>query len=188
MINRVRHYIKDSWFVGCFEGKTQIVTAPMDMMIPEGMEAKFTCTGTTDPDEVENLQITWKKDNQTINYQMAQRIFQNAIDNSVTISGSIYLDTGKYTCVASNGLDSSEASAQLIIQGLSAIYTLSLSLYLFFRWYTCCFYYLLLPVNYVLNVALKQATNSNIGVGFSINLIKNHSVKPTMKTVNLILI
>jgi len=90
----------------------------MDMMIPEGMEAKFTCTATTDLDEVENLKITWKKDNQTINYIMAQRIFQNIIDNSVTISGSIYLDTGKYTCVASNGLDSSEASAQLIVQGL----------------------------------------------------------------------
>ena len=104
-------------YVCVHAGKTRIVTAPMDMMIPEGMEAKFTCTGTTDPDEVENLKITWKKDNQTINYELAQRVFQNEIDNSVTISGSIYLDTGKYTCVASNGLDSSEASAQLIVQG-----------------------------------------------------------------------
>jgi len=106
----------DKLLVVC-EGKTQIVTAPMDMMIPWGTEAKFTCTATTDPDEVENLKITWKKDNQTISYELAQRIFQNAIDNSVTISGTIYLDTGKYTCVASNGLDSSEASAQLIVQG-----------------------------------------------------------------------
>jgi len=104
-------------------GKTRIVTAPLDMMIPEGMEAKFTCTGTTDPDEVENLKITWKKDNQTINYELAQRVFENAIDNSLTISGSIYLDTGKYTCVASNGLDSSEASAQLIVQGRSSSIT-----------------------------------------------------------------
>jgi len=91
----------------------------MDIMIQAGEEAKFTCTGTTDPEEVENLKISWKKDNQTINYRLAQRIFQNEIDNSVTISGLIYLDTGKYTCVASNGLDSSEASAQLIVQGQS---------------------------------------------------------------------
>ena len=104
-------------YAGVTAGKTQIVTAPMDMMIPEFTEAKFTCTGTTDPEEVENLKITWKKDNQTINYEMAQRVFQNAIDNSVTISGSQYLDTGKYTCVVSNGLDSAEASAQLIVQG-----------------------------------------------------------------------
>ena len=98
-------------------GKTQIVTAPMDMMIREGEEAKFTCTGTTDPEEVENLRISWKKDNRTINYELAQRVIQNAIDNSLTISGTMYLDTGKYTCVASNGLDFSEASAQLIVQG-----------------------------------------------------------------------
>jgi len=98
--------------------KTLIVTPPLDMMIPEGMEAKFTCTGTTDPDEVLNLQIQWKKDNQTINYALAQRIYQNAIDNSLTISAPIYLDTGKYTCVALNGIDSDEASAQLIVQSV----------------------------------------------------------------------
>lgn len=89
----------------------------MDLMIPEGMQAKFTCTGTTDPDEVLNLEIQWMKDNQTINYALAQRIFQNAIDNSLTISSPIYLDTGVYTCVATNGIDSSRASAQLIVQG-----------------------------------------------------------------------
>ena len=41
------------------------------------------------------------------------------MDNSLTISGTINLDTGKYTCMASNGLDSDEASAQLIVQGKS---------------------------------------------------------------------
>ena len=100
-------------------GKTLIVTPPLDLMLPEGTEAKFTCSGTTDPEEVQNLQIVWKKDNQTINYALAQRVFQNAIDNSLTISGTIYLDTAKYTCVASNGLDTSEASAQLVVQGKS---------------------------------------------------------------------
>ena len=94
-----------------------IVTPPLDLMIPSGMEAKLTCTGTTDPDEVNNLQILWMKDNQTINYELAQRVFQNAIDNSLTISGTMYLDTAKYTCIATNGLDSSNASAQLMIQG-----------------------------------------------------------------------
>ena len=39
------------------------------------------------------------------------------MDNSLTISGTLSLDTGKYTCVASNGLDEDEASAQLIAQG-----------------------------------------------------------------------
>ncbi len=48
---------------------------------------------------------------------MAQRAFQNDLDNSLTISGTIELDTGKYTCVATNGLDEAEASAQLVVQG-----------------------------------------------------------------------
>ncbi len=39
------------------------------------------------------------------------------MDNSLTISGTIELDTGKYTCVATNGLDEDEASAQLVVQG-----------------------------------------------------------------------
>jgi len=102
-------------------GKTQIVTPPLDMMIEEGMEAKFTCTGTTDPDEVENLKITWKKDGKPIDYDTAQRVSAIEIDNSLTVSGPTYLDTAKYTCVVSNGLDSSEASAMLIVQCMSLL-------------------------------------------------------------------
>lgn len=96
--------------------KTLIQTEPLDIMIYEGTEAKFTCTATTDPEEVVNLRIDWMKDNQMINYALAQRVFKNDMDNSLTISGTISLDTGKYTCVASNGLDQSMASAQLVVQ------------------------------------------------------------------------
>ena len=39
------------------------------------------------------------------------------MDNSLTISGTIELDTGKYTCVADTDLDSDEVSAQLVVQG-----------------------------------------------------------------------
>lgn len=89
----------------------------MDMMVYEGTEAKFTCTATTDPEEVATLEIQWQKDGQTIDYTLAQRVFQNQMDNSLTISGTIYLDTGKYTCVGLNGLDQDNASAQLVVQG-----------------------------------------------------------------------
>jgi receptor-type tyrosine-protein phosphatase zeta len=97
--------------------KTQIQTEPLDVMIHEGTEAKFTCTATTDPEEVSNLSIEWKKDGQLIDYALAQHVFRNDMDNSLTISGTISLDTGKYTCMATNGLDSGEASAQLVVQG-----------------------------------------------------------------------
>ena len=83
----------------------------------EGTEAKFTCTATTAPEEVANLRIEWKKDGQIIDYNLAQRVFKNNMDNSLTISGTINLDTAKYSCMATNGLDSDESSAQLIVQG-----------------------------------------------------------------------
>lgn len=96
--------------------RTTIITAPLDMMVYEGTEAKFTCTATTDPEEVGNLRIVWKKDGQEIDYNLAQRVFKNDMDNSLTISGTIYLDTGKFTCMATNGLDENEESAQLVVQ------------------------------------------------------------------------
>jgi len=97
--------------------RTRIQTEPLDVQVYEGTEAKFTCTASTDPEEVKNLVIDWKKDGQLIDYQLAQRIFKNDMDNSLTISGTISLDTGKYTCVARNGLDEDESSAQLVVQG-----------------------------------------------------------------------
>ena len=103
-------------------GKTVIVTPPMDMMVYYKTEAKFTCTATTDPEEATNLGINWMKDGQMIDYALAPRVYQNLIDNSLTISGTIYLDTGVYTCVGDNGLDTSNASAQLIVQGFSTLF------------------------------------------------------------------
>ena len=46
---------------------------PLDVMVYEETEAKFTCTATTDPEEVQNLKIEWKKDGEIIDYQLAQR-------------------------------------------------------------------------------------------------------------------
>ena len=70
-------------------------------------------------------QTYWKKDDQIIDYRVAQRAFQNNMDNSLTISGTISLDTGKYTCVATNGLDEDEASAQLVVQGNKIFFNIS---------------------------------------------------------------
>ena len=52
---------------------TRIQTAPLDVMVYAGTEAKFTCTGTTDPEEVQNLEVNWEKDGDPIDYQVAQR-------------------------------------------------------------------------------------------------------------------
>ena len=86
-------------------------------MVEEGVEAKFTCTGTTDPAEIRNMRVDWEKDGQLIDYVRAQRIFKNDVDNSLTISGTNALYTGKYTCVVSNGIDASKYGAILTVQG-----------------------------------------------------------------------
>ena len=57
-------------------------------MVYAGTEAKFTCTGTTDPEEVQNLEINWEKDGDPINYEAAQRFLST--HSSVKLSFSIF--------------------------------------------------------------------------------------------------
>ncbi|KAK7102380.1 neuroglian-like isoform X2 [Littorina saxatilis] len=95
--------------------KTKIEQAPMDLEVNAGYDAKFTCSGTTDPEEVEKLQIKWLKDNKEIS-SVVQRMTTNIQDNSLTISGTIVRDSGSYTCIATNGLDAAEASAMLTVK------------------------------------------------------------------------
>ena len=53
-------------------GATLIQMAPQDVMLPEGTEAKFTCTATTDPEEIQNLRLYWMKDGVEIDYAVRQ--------------------------------------------------------------------------------------------------------------------
>ncbi|CAG5124473.1 unnamed protein product [Candidula unifasciata] len=71
--------------------KTVIEWKPMDLEVQRGVNAKFTCSGTTDPEETLHM------------------------DHSLTISGTEQRDSGTYTCVVSNGLDNDTASARLVV-------------------------------------------------------------------------
>ncbi|XP_046562214.1 neuroglian-like isoform X5 [Haliotis rubra] len=95
--------------------KTQIEQRPLDLEVNAQTDAKFTCSGTTDPEEVQNLKIKWMKDNKDITAN-DQRMTTNNQDNSLTISGTIVRDSGTYTCIATNGLDQSFASAMLTVK------------------------------------------------------------------------
>ncbi|ESP02510.1 hypothetical protein LOTGIDRAFT_138283 [Lottia gigantea] len=95
--------------------KTLIEQAPLDLEVNAGTDAKFTCSGTTDPEEVQNLQILWAKDNKPITAN-DQRMTTNIQDNSLTISGTIVRDSGTYTCIATNGLDAYTKSAMLTVK------------------------------------------------------------------------
>ena len=102
----------------CISERTRIETRPSDVTVREYSMAKFLCTASTDPEEVAHLTIDWKKDGRFIDFELAQRIWKNNFDNSLTIFSTIPLDTGEYTCVARNGVDQDESSAQLIVQGM----------------------------------------------------------------------
>ncbi|KAK7486747.1 hypothetical protein BaRGS_00022031, partial [Batillaria attramentaria] len=95
--------------------KTQIEQAPLDLEVNAGTDAKFTCSGTTDPEEVDKILIKWLKDNKEIS-TVVQRMTTNQQDNSLTISGTIVRDSGTYTCIATNGLDEARASAMLTVK------------------------------------------------------------------------
>ncbi|CAL1541881.1 unnamed protein product [Lymnaea stagnalis] len=95
--------------------KTRIEQIPYDLEVNAGNDAKFTCSGTTDPEEVENLKILWLKDGKSITAN-DQRMTTNRQDNSLTISGTIVRDSGTYTCIATNGLDNATSSATLMVK------------------------------------------------------------------------
>ncbi|RUS85660.1 hypothetical protein EGW08_006536 [Elysia chlorotica] len=95
--------------------KTRIEKMPKDLEVFAGFDAKFTCSGTTDPEEVDKLRILWLKDGKEITTD-DQRMTTNIQDSSLTISGTITRDSGTYTCIATNGLDDSRQSALLTVK------------------------------------------------------------------------
>ncbi|XP_064605046.1 neuroglian-like isoform X2 [Liolophura sinensis] len=96
--------------------RTRIEQRPLDLEVIAGNDAKFTCSATTDTDEVKQLEILWEKDDKPITPDN-QRMTSNYQDNSLTVTGTIARDSGRYTCVATNGLDNATASAMLTVKG-----------------------------------------------------------------------
>jgi len=84
-------------------------------------KVEFNCQATTDRAEQSKLRIEWKRNSQVIDYEQEGRISKNMADNSLTISQATVSDTGAYTCVASNGLDSDEFTVQLTVKGESSL-------------------------------------------------------------------
>ncbi|XP_052088783.1 neuroglian-like [Mytilus californianus] len=103
------------WGVLIVRRKTTIEQKPGDLENMAGTEAKFTCSGTTDFEEVANLRVYWLKDGKEITGN-DQRMTTNVQDNSLTVSGTISRDSGLYSCVITNGLDKETTSAILTVK------------------------------------------------------------------------
>ncbi|XP_036370266.1 hemicentin-1-like isoform X2 [Octopus sinensis] len=97
--------------------KTKIEPSAFDRRVKEGRAVTLPCAATTDPMEVDNLQVIWLKDGKSIDMDEG-RIIQNTQDNSLTINSVIIgKDGGRYTCVATNGLDWAKMSTFLYVMG-----------------------------------------------------------------------
>ncbi|XP_030756282.1 neuroglian isoform X2 [Sitophilus oryzae] len=94
---------------------TYITDGPTDYEVESGTSATFRCNAATD--ESLELEIVWLKNGQPIDFEAEPR-FVKSYDYSLTITKTIELDSGTYTCLARTELDEASAQAQLIVQAV----------------------------------------------------------------------
>lgn len=92
---------------------TYITDGPEDYEVEAGTLATFRCNAVAD--ESLNLEILWLKNNEQIDFEGEPR-FVKSSDYSLTITKTIELDSGTYTCLAKTELDEAKAQAQLTVQ------------------------------------------------------------------------
>lgn len=86
---------------------------PEDYEVIAGTTATFHCTATVDRSL--RLNIDWLAKNEPINFDTEPR-FVKTNDHSLTISKTIELDSGMYTCLARTELDNATSRAMLTVQ------------------------------------------------------------------------
>lgn len=79
-----------------------------------GTSATFRCNAVAD--DSLTLEIVWLKNDEPIDFDGEAR-FVKSSDYSLTITKTIELDSGTYTCKARTELDETSAKAQLTVQG-----------------------------------------------------------------------
>ena len=99
--------------------RTEIKTPPYPstQTISHGSQLMFTCRATTDPQERDHLAYHWLKDGEPVN--LADPRITKSKDGSLKVANVNSSDTGTYTCVAANTLDSDRKSATVKVIGKS---------------------------------------------------------------------
>lgn len=82
-----------------------------------GKEVSFWCNATTDPAELTHLKIEWMKNDELLT--TAESNQWSILDGGrrLNIKHIAVEDSGRYTCTASNGLDSDSVSVALTVKG-----------------------------------------------------------------------
>ncbi|KAK3601735.1 hypothetical protein CHS0354_016099 [Potamilus streckersoni] len=93
--------------------KTEITSPPFpkEQLVRFGSVAHFKCSATTDDQESKNLGITWLHNGIPVDLHNPDVEITDAF--GLILKNTSSKNTGNYTCVATNGLDSASASAQL---------------------------------------------------------------------------
>lgn len=91
---------------------TRITQAPQHYEVAAGQSATFRCNEAHDDTLTANIE--WWKNGQQIDLEAEPR-FVKTNDNSLTITKTVELDSGEYTCVVRTDLDEASASANLIV-------------------------------------------------------------------------
>lgn len=92
---------------------TRITEQPSDYEVSAGTLSTFRCNAVSDPSLP--LEIEWQWNGTPIDFESQPR-FTKSSDHSLTISNTIELDSGSYTCVARTELDEASFSATLTVQ------------------------------------------------------------------------
>ena len=92
---------------------TYITDGPEDYEVPAGTSATFRCNAIADPNL--EMEIIWLHSGVSIDFESEAR-FVRTSDYSLTITKTIELDSGIYTCVAKTELDETSAQATLTVQ------------------------------------------------------------------------
>lgn len=95
------------------KGKTRIMQPPENYEVAAEKSATFRCGAEYDPSL--EMKLTWLFNGEPIDPELDARMVQ-ASDNSLTITRTMELDSGTYTCVAQTDLDRDTASATLTVQ------------------------------------------------------------------------
>ena len=88
--------------------RTVIIDPPRSQTVNASSDVTFHCRAATDPAEVENLRVDWLRGGEVVQQSSASLTLSNV---------QLQRDSGNYTCLASNGLDSDQHTAQLTIKG-----------------------------------------------------------------------
>ncbi|XP_022908169.1 neuroglian isoform X2 [Onthophagus taurus] len=92
---------------------TYISDGPEDYEVAAGTQATFRCNAIADEDL--DLQIIWLKNGIPLDFDQEARFIKTS-DYSLTITKTIELDSGNYTCKAKTRLDEVSAQARLTVQ------------------------------------------------------------------------